>query len=106
MSTDALGSAAGRHRAYKAAVSGLEKRKLTVAAYRSGTQPLVDLRIVLEQGEGERISLTLAQARQAIRLLSDAVEAANQSPRHDGNPHAPAGREPAGEDIRDAGPDA
>jgi hypothetical protein len=90
-------------RAFKSAVTGLERRKLTVAGYRFGTQPLVDLRILAHQGEGETIALTLPQARQAIRLLLDAIEAADELARHDGTPLPPTGREPAAVDDRHVG---
>lgn len=85
------GSPAERERGFKGAITGKAKRKATISGYVFGTEPLVEVRLIADQhGQGESIDLTFPQARQMVRLLLDAIEAAAELARHDGSPSANA----------------
>ncbi|KQQ29432.1 hypothetical protein ASF53_19565 [Methylobacterium sp. Leaf123] len=92
--------------AFKDAVAGLSRRKLIVAGYVSGTQPLVEVRFHQQGGRmGPHVDLTLPQARQMLRLLLTAIESADSQARHDGTEANCAGdRESSGEAPSDVGP--
>ena len=94
--------------AFKDAVAGLSRRKLIVAGYVSGSQPLVEVRFH-QQGscKGPYVDLTLPQARHMLRLLLSAIESADSQARHDGTEMDCAGdRESSGEAPGDVGPTA
>ena len=84
MSTN-RGSPPAVERGFKGAVTGKARRKATVRCYLAGTEPLVEVRVVREGGQGAAIDMTLPQARQMIRLLLDAIEGAAELARADGN---------------------
>lgn len=89
MSTRA--SPAARERRFKGGITGKTKRKATITGYVFGSEPLVEVRLIADQhGNGEAIDLTFPQARQMVRLLLDAIEAAADLARHDGSPSANA----------------
>ena len=102
MSTD-RGSPSAGGRGLKGAVTGKAHRKATVRGYLAGTEPLVEVRVVREGGQGDAIDLTLRQSRQLLRLLLDAIEGADELARHDGMSSPAAGRGPAGRDHADVG---
>lgn len=81
-----------RQKGFKGAVSATSRRKVTVAGYRFGTQPLVEMRVLRNhRDQGEGVDLTLPQAREMVRLLLDAIESAYQLARHDGTPALESG---------------
>ncbi|GJD92955.1 hypothetical protein [Methylobacterium iners] len=92
-----------RERTFKGGLNGLAQRKLTMKGYRSETQPVIELRIFDQaRGRSDHIDLSIPQARQTLRLLLDAIEAATGTACHDRtDPSHSAGREPAGEAMPD-----
>lgn len=93
-----------RERLHKGAVNGLARRRLTVASYLFGTQPLVELRILNQDHDRtDQIDLTIPQARETARLLSAAIEAAANSACHDRNPKSSEDRASFGEGPNDVG---
>lgn len=76
-----------RERAFKGAVAGKARRKAIVTGYLAGTEPLVEVRLLRDhRDQGKAIDLTFPQAREMVRLLLDAIEAAADLACHDRNP--------------------
>jgi hypothetical protein len=78
-----------------------------VTGYIFAAQPLVEVRLFRDhRDQGQFIDMSLPQARQLVRLLLDAINGASDLACHDRSPYAHTGREPAAEDLRDAGQSA
>lgn len=89
-----------KEKAQKGGVAGRQGRKLTVAGYRFGTLPLVQLRILPPgNGRAQDIEMTIPQARETLRLLTAAIDAAENLSCADRMPSlAPDDRASPGED--------
>lgn len=91
-----------RQRHFKAGLNVKATRKATVSAYTFGTEPLVEFR-VLDPGHRKELDATMSlpQAREAVRLMQAAIDAAEAATRHDGPSSQAAGRGPAARDHAD-----
>lgn len=91
-----------KQRAFKGGITARDRRKATVTGYVFAAQPVVEVRLFRDhRDQGQFIDMSLPQARELVRLLSDAIEGAADLARHDGSCSPAAGRAPAGRDQAD-----
>lgn len=86
-----------RARLSKGGVNTLSRGKITVAGFSRGSELVVEFRIHDAHGKTLESTLSIAQAREALRHLTDAVEALEAAARHDGKPAHAAPRGGAAE---------
>ncbi len=86
-----------RTRRYKAGLNTLAAGKMTIASFERGSERVVELRLHDNRGRTHEATLSLPQAREALRHLSAAVEALDALARHDGSPCSSAPRDGAPE---------
>ncbi|GJE78639.1 hypothetical protein BGCPKDLD_5257 [Methylorubrum suomiense] len=75
-----------RTRLSKGGLNTLSRGKLTVASFSRGSELVLEFRIHDAYGKTLESTLSLPQAREALRHLTDAVEALEAVARHDGPP--------------------